>query len=34
MTASLWYYGEMERLGLFTPSEMVPFYPELDEENG
>lgn len=34
MAASAWYYAEMERLGLFTPSGMVPFCPEIQEDTG
>jgi hypothetical protein len=32
MAASVRYYAEMERLGLFTPPGMVPFLPEIDED--
>lgn len=32
MAATAWYYREMERLGLFTPPGMVPFSPEINEE--
>ena len=31
MIATSWYYREMERLGLFTSPEMIPFAPEIDE---
>jgi hypothetical protein len=34
MAASAWYYGEMERLGLFTPAGLVPFCPEITEDEG